>query len=96
MDLKELTDLIAVRRYVVNSTALPVISRQTVNELNGVLLLLDKKIIDIITGPDFKEYIGYKNVEEAKQAAAKITNIYSGIENKNAGLHRMIRNTKDK
>jgi hypothetical protein len=79
MELRELTDLIAIRSYVVNSLALPAINRKTVNELNGILLLLDEKIIGLLTGSDFKTYIGYADVQEAKQRAANITNIYSGI-----------------
>ena len=79
MDFEELTQLIKIRQYVVNATALPAISRRTVNELNGILLLLDEKIIGILTGPAFKDYIGYKNVQEAKERAVNITNIYSGI-----------------
>jgi hypothetical protein len=94
MDFEELLGLIKIREYVINSTALPTIDRKTVNELNGILLLLDKKIIGMITGDEFKDYIGYTNVQQAKEAAARITNIYSGIENKNARLHRDIRNIK--
>ncbi len=80
MDLKELTDLIKIRDYVINSRAMPTIDRKTVNELDGMLLLLDKKIIGILTSSEFKEYIDYKNVQEAKEAAVRITNIYSGIQ----------------
>lgn len=79
MDLKELTDLIQIRDYVINSRALPTIERKLVNELDGILLLLDKKIIGLITSSEFKEYIDYKHVQEAKEAAVRITNIYSGI-----------------
>lgn len=91
MDFEELVNLIKIREYVVNSTALPTIDRKTVNELTGMLLLLDKKIIEIITGPEFKDYIGYSRVQEAKKEAARITNIYSGIENQNSALHKMIK-----
>ena len=91
MELHEIVDLIRIRDYVINSIALPTIDRKTVNELNGMLLLLDKMIIGMITSKEFKEYVGYQNVQEAKEAAARITNIYSGIENKNANLHRNIR-----
>jgi hypothetical protein len=94
MDLKELTDLISIRQYVVNSTALPTIDRKTINELNGIQLLLDRKIIGLLVSAEFKEYIDYKDVATAKQAAAEITNIYSGIENKNSAIHRDIRNHK--
>ncbi len=91
MDLKDITDLIKIRDYVINSIALPTIDRKTVNELNGILLLLDKMIIGMITSPDFKDFVGYTNVQEAKKEAARITNIYSGIENANSELHRTIR-----
>lgn len=91
MEFEELVSLIKIRDYVINSIALPTIDRKTVNELNGILLLLDKKIIGLLTSDDFKTYIGYKNVQEAKEAAARITNIYSGIENKNNSLHKHIR-----
>ena len=79
MDFQELTDLIAIRQYVVNATNLPAIDRKTVNELTGILLLLDEKIIGLLTGVDFKEYIGYADVQAAKLRAVAITNIYSGI-----------------
>lgn len=79
MNFEELNNLIAIRQYVCNSIALPAINRKTVNELNGILLLLDEKIIGILTGTDFKEYIGYANVQEAKVRAAEITNIRSGL-----------------
>ncbi len=79
MDFEELLALIKIREYVVSSRANPSIERKLVGELDGILLLLDEKIVGILTGADFKDYIGYKNVQEAKQRAANITNIYSGI-----------------
>jgi hypothetical protein len=79
MDFEELLSLIKIRDYVIHNVALPTIDRKTVNELNGILLLLDEKIIGILTGPRFKDYIGYKDVRSAKERAANITNIYSGI-----------------
>ena len=91
MELEELIGLIKIRDYVINSIALPTIDRKTVNELNGILLLLDKKIIGLLTSDAFKTYIGYKDVQAAKEAAARITNIYSGIENKNSSIHNNIR-----
>jgi hypothetical protein len=71
--------------------ALPTIERKVVTELNGILLLLDKKIIGLLTSVEFKDYVGFKDVQAAKEAAARITNIYSGIENKNSALHKHIR-----
>jgi hypothetical protein len=79
MDLKELTDLIAIRQYVVNSTGNPAIDRATVNYMNDLLLLTDKKIISLLSSQDFKEYIEYKNALAARQEVARITNIRSGL-----------------
>jgi hypothetical protein len=81
MDLKELTDLINIRQYVVNSTGNPAIDRAAVNAMNGTLILLDKKIMSILMGEDFREYIGYANVRKAIEEIAQITNIKSGLNN---------------
>jgi len=79
MDLKELTDLIGIRDYVVNSVANPTISREQVRELNGMLILLDKKIVSILLGSEFKEYMEFKNVRQATEEVARRTNIKSSI-----------------
>ena len=79
MDLKELVDLITVRQYVVNATANPAINRETVNFMTGALLMIDKKIIGLLQGSDFKKYINYGDVLQAKIEAAQITNIKSGL-----------------
>ena len=47
-----------------------------------------------VTSPAFKDYIGYHDVQAAKEAAARITNIYSGIDNKNSALHKHIKGQK--
>lgn len=79
MNLKELTDLMDVRQYVVNSTANPTIDRETVKYMNGLLIMLDKKIIAILKSDDFKEYVDYKDVRQAIEDVARITNIKSGL-----------------
>ena len=79
MNLKELTDLISIRQYVVNSTANPTIDRSTVSYMNGLLILLDKKIIEILKSDGFKDYVDYKNVKQAIEDVARITNIKSGL-----------------
>ena len=79
MDLTEITNLVNIRQYVVNSMSNPAIDRSTVNTLNGMLILLDNKIINILQSDPFKEYIGYKDVRKAIEEVARITNIKSGI-----------------
>ena len=44
-----------------------------------MLILLDNKIINLLQGDDFKDYIGYKNVKKAIEDVARVTNIRSGI-----------------
>lgn len=80
MNLKELADLINIRQYVVNSTANPAIDRATVTYMNDTLLLLDRKIISILQNDDFKEYLDYKDIKQAREDVANITNIKSGLQ----------------
>jgi len=82
MDLTELVNLITIRQYVVNSTANPAIDRATVNLMNGMLLMVDKKIIALIDSEPFKDYVNYQDVQAAKIAVAQITNIKSGLNKK--------------
>lgn len=82
MDLKELVDLIAIRQYVVNATANPTMDRAAVNYLNGSLIMIDKKIMSLLQGDDFKLYINYADVKKAIQEVANITNIKSSFNKK--------------
>jgi hypothetical protein len=79
MDLTELVNLITVRQYVVNSTGNASIDRATVNVLNGMLLMIDKKILALLQDNDFKEYISYKDVRKAIEEVANHNNIKSGL-----------------
>lgn len=79
MDLRELTDLIAIRQYVVNATGSFTIDRATLNAMNGTLLLIDKKIISILTGSNFKNYIDYGNLPKAIEEVVKLNDIKNGI-----------------
>jgi hypothetical protein len=79
MDLQELLNLISIRSYVVNAVANPTFDRATVRDLDGILILLDRRISKILTGSEFKDYIGYADVRKAIEDVARITNIKSGI-----------------
>jgi hypothetical protein len=86
MELKELVDLITVRQYVVNSTGNSTIDRQTVNYMNGLLLMIDKKIVQLLQSDDFKDYVQYKDVRKAIEEVANSNNIRSGLQkNPNTG-----------
>lgn len=79
MDLKEITELISIRQYVINSMGNFNVDRKSLNELNGLLLLLDKRIVELLLNEEFKEYIGYKDVKKAIEEVARLSNIKSGI-----------------
>ncbi len=79
MDLKEITELISIRQYVINSIANMAINRETVSYMNGLLILIDKKIVSLLKSDDFKEYVDYQNVRQAIEDVARITNIKSGL-----------------
>lgn len=79
MNLKEITDLISIRQYVSNATGNMSLDRSTINELNGILILLDKKIVGILKDYEFKDYIGYQGVKQAIEDVARITNIKFGL-----------------
>ena len=74
MDRQELLDLIQIRGWVVNSVANPIFTRETIKELDGLLILLDKKIATILTGSEFKQYIGFDGLKQAIQDIKKETN----------------------
>lgn len=82
MDLDELINLITVRQYVVNSTANPTLDRETVGYMSKLLLMIDKKIIDVLKSPNFKKYVDYENIQSVIKEVAKLNDIKSGIRNK--------------
>lgn len=75
--IQELTSLISIRQFVVNAVEFTP-DKNTSRELEGIRLLLDKKIISILIGKDFKDFVGYDKVQEAKQEAANLNNIFAG------------------
>jgi hypothetical protein len=79
MDFTEINNLINIRNYITTIINSPNIDRPTVSELSGILLLSDKKIVDILKSSEFKEYIGYKNVKKTIEDVVRLNNIRSGI-----------------
>jgi len=79
MDFTEINNLINIRNYIVTTINSPNIDRPTVSELSGILLLADRRIVDILKGSEFKEYIGYKDVKKTIADVVRLNNIRSGI-----------------
>jgi hypothetical protein len=79
MELTELSNLIAIRQYVVNATGNASIDRATVKYMNNLLIMIDKKIISLLQNEDFQKYVDYKDVKRAVEDVMRITNIKSGL-----------------
>lgn len=79
MDLKELVDLITVRNYVVSVINNSAFDRSIVNDLSGMTLLLDKKIVATLRTSEFKEYINFQDVKKVVSENIKLNDIKSGL-----------------
>ena len=83
MNYQEILNLISIRNYIANMiNNSNIIDRATVSELNGTLILIDKKIIEMLKSQEFKSYIGYQEVRQAIEEVAKLNNIKSGLNKK--------------
>ncbi len=79
MDFTELSSLISIKEYIsfaVNNSNIP---RKQANELNNIMILVDKKIVEKLTGPEFKEYVGFSGVKQAVDEAVQLNNIKSAF-----------------
>ena len=79
MNLTEITDLIQIRQYVANSIENHNIDRPTVNAMSGTLLLLDKKIMSLLLGDQFKTYIHFDEVAKVTEEVVRFRNIRNGM-----------------
>jgi hypothetical protein len=57
MNLKEVSELIQIRDYLVACVNNMNLDRVSLNSMNKLLPLVDKKIISILLAPDFKELL---------------------------------------
>jgi len=79
MKLSEITDLIVIRNYIENTRNNSAIDKDTIKTINGMLILLDRKILAQLQTSEFKQLIDYKNVNQAVEEVVKLTNIKSGL-----------------
>lgn len=81
MKINEITNLISLRDYVANALngLTQPLDRPTGSYLQSVLLLLDNKIISEMKSDEFKELIHFNEAQKAREEAARITNIRSGL-----------------
>lgn len=81
LKLKDISDLIKIREYVDVAINTFSIDKKKISSLNGMKILIDKRLVDALLSDDFKTFIDFDNVKAAVQEAARITNIKSGMDN---------------
>ena len=79
MDISEISNLIAIRTYVVQSVNNYSLQKSVVSEMSAMIILLDKLIIEKLMSQDFKKLINFADKDKAVAEVAKITNIKSGL-----------------
>lgn len=79
MDLRDIVDLIQIRNYVMMAVNNSAIDKKRAHALNDIQVLLDRTIVDHILDVDFKNSIGFDDVEAAVLEAAKNNNIRTGM-----------------
>lgn len=76
MELSEITSLIKIREYLSGTLNNSMIDRKTLGEMQGMLLLVDKKIIAMLKTSEFKDYIDFSSLKntlaEARQASSGV------------------------
>lgn len=79
MKLNEIIDLIKIKNYafsIVNSTSS---SKENTKYMNNIIILIDKKINNLLASEAFKEYIDYDSIEDAIKEVRNNSNIKNGI-----------------
>jgi hypothetical protein len=79
MDLQEITSLIAIRNHMISSINNYALKRDTVSQLNEMLILLDRRIVDKLLGSEFKDFLGFEDAKKFVQEARENNNIRSGL-----------------
>ena len=77
MNLQEIKLLIDIKQYLLTAVDNYTIPKSDIKELNSMILLIDKKIISILTGTEFKEYINFEIADKVVRDAAMTNNILS-------------------
>jgi len=74
MKLQKIANLIQVRDYVYRSIENPTIDRATSNQLNNMLIMIDKKIIAAVVSDDFKAQIEFDKADKVIAGVIKEKN----------------------
>lgn len=83
MNLNEITSLIEIRNYAFISVNSGSSSKETVKYMNNIVMLIDKKLTELLNSEEFKKYVNYDNINNVIKEVRDNTNIKRGMnENK--------------
>lgn len=75
MNLSEIESLIKIRDYVDRMINNFNLEKSVVVDLRSMSILLDNKIVALLLGEEFKEYINFAGAKEAVSRVAEINNV---------------------
>jgi len=79
MKLNEIISLIEIKNYAFNIINSNHSSKEHVKYMSNIMLLIDKKIGELLSNEEFKKYIGYEHVDDLIKEVRNISNIKSGL-----------------
>jgi hypothetical protein len=77
--LLDLTHFIQIRNYVVNAINNFTLPKDSSNHLNKMLVMLDRRIVELLLSEDFKKLLGYEDLDKIMAEVIKNNNIKSGM-----------------
>jgi DNA polymerase III alpha subunit (gram-positive type) len=78
--LEEVASMIEIKNYVsglINGNF--TLDKAKMKELQGINLLLNIKIVDMILSPEFKSFVNFKDAEKVNKAAAWNNNVKASL-----------------
>ena len=75
MKTDEVTNLIKIQDYIDKALNMGATTNVQAKELSDLQLLINKKIFDVLTSEDFKDYVEFHKLSEIKKAAVEYSNI---------------------
>jgi hypothetical protein len=78
--MEELVSLVNIRNYAYSVINNSNFDRGVVNDLTAFLILLDKKIIDLMRSPEFKDYVGFSDAKKTIHEMVQQTSVKSGLQ----------------
>ena len=79
-EIQEIACLISIKQYVTNMAGSFSIDKKELKDLHTIELLLDKKVVALLLGQKFKDYVNFEQAEAAKAEARRLnTQVFSAI-----------------